>query len=281
MAHRAREERNSLGNNGPGWLFCPADRPERFEKAAAAADVVILDLEDGVAAKDRQSARKALVDTPLDPSRTVVRVNPVTTPDHAPDLEALKSTKYSTVMLAKTESAEQVASLAPFDVIVLVETPLGALAVTETARVDNAFAVMWGAEDLFAATGGTANRWPDGSYRDVAKHVRSQSLLAAKAHGKMALDSVYLNIKDLDGLRAETDDAVAVGFDAKVAIHPSQVAVIRAGYAPTEDQVEWARHVLAAARDERGVFQFEGIMVDAPVLRRAERIVQLAPHPGS
>ena len=63
-------------DNGPGWLFCPADRPERFGKAAAAADVVILDLEDGVAAKDREAARAALIDTPLDPDRTVVRVNP-------------------------------------------------------------------------------------------------------------------------------------------------------------------------------------------------------------
>jgi citrate lyase subunit beta/citryl-CoA lyase len=158
---------------------------------------------------------------------------------------------------------------------------LAALVVTELVRPDNAFAVMWGAEDLFAVLGGTANRHADGTYRDVAKHVRSQTLLAAKAYGRMALDSVYLDIKDLDGLRAETDDAVAVGFDAKVAIHPTQVAVIRAGYAPTDDQVQWARHVLDAARSERGVFQFEGIMVDAPVLRRAERIVALAPHPGS
>lgn len=281
MTHRAREERNSLGKTGPGWLFCPADRPERFEKAAAAADVVILDLEDGVAAKDREAARKALIDTPLDPARTVVRVNPVTTPDHAMDVEALKATGYTTVMLAKTENAEQVASLAPLDVIVLVETPLGALAVTDAARVDNTVAVMWGAEDLFAATGGTANRWPDGSYRDVAKHVRSQSLLAAKAYGRMALDSVYLDIKDLDGLRAESDDAVAVGFDAKVAIHPTQVAVIRAAYTPTDDEIDWARRVLDTARSQRGVFQLEGIMVDAPVLRRAERIVSLAPHPGS
>jgi citrate lyase subunit beta/citryl-CoA lyase len=92
---------------------------------------------------------------------------------------------------------------------------------------------------------------------------------------------VYLDIKDLDGLAAETDDAVAVGFDAKVAIHPTQVAVIRSGYAPSEKQVDWARRVLDTARDQRGVFQFEGIMVDAPVLRRAERIVALAPHPGS
>lgn len=267
----------ALGGNGPGWLFCPADRPERFEKASAAADVVILDLEDGVAAKDREAARSALVDTPLDPTRTVVRVNPVTTPDHALDVEALNATDYTTVMLAKTETAEQVASLAPFDVVVLVETPLGALALTETVKVGNTFAVMWGAEDLFASTGGTANRWPDGSYRDVARHVRSQSLLAAKAYGRLALDSVYLDIRDLDGLRAETDDAVAVGFDAKAAIHPTQVAVIRAGYAPTDDQISWARAVLARASAERGVFQFEGQMVDMPVLRRAERIVALVP----
>ncbi|MGV0794162.1 HpcH/HpaI aldolase/citrate lyase family protein [Mycolicibacterium sp. XJ1819] len=271
----------TLSATGPGWLFCPADRPERFEKAAAAADVVILDLEDGVAAKDREAAREALIASPLDPARTVVRVNPVGTPDHELDRQALTRTEYSTVMLAKTEAAEQVASLAPRSVVVLVETPLGALVVDETARVDNTLAVMWGAEDLFAVTGGTANRWPDGTYRDVATHVRSRSLLAAKAFGKLALDSVYLDINDLDGLRAEADDAVAVGFDAKVAIHPTQVKVIRAAYAPSAEQVEWARHVLAAARDQRGVFQFEGIMVDAPVLRRAERIVALAPHPGS
>lgn len=266
----------ALRNPGTAWLFCPADRPERFEKAAAAADVVILDLEDGVAAKDRGAARTALVQTPLDPARTVVRVNPAGTPDHPLDLEALARTAYTTVMLAKTESAEQVRALAPLEVIVLVETPLGALAVTETARVDNAYAVMWGAEDLFAVLGGTANRYPDGSYREVARHVRSQSLLAAKAYGRLALDSVYLDIKDLDGLAREVDDAAAVGFDAKVAIHPSQIPVIRAGYAPTDVQVDWARRVLAAAAAERGVFQFDGLMVDAPVLRRAERIVALA-----
>ena len=266
----------ALRTNGPGWLFCPADRPERFEKAAAAADVVILDLEDGVAALARPAARTALLETRLDPARTVIRVNPVTTPDHALDMTTLAQTDFTTVMLAKTETAEQVRSLAPFDVVVLVETPLGALAVAETARVDNTVAVMWGAEDLFAATGGTANRHPDGSYRDVATYVRSQCLLAAKAYSKMALDSVYLDISDRDGLRAEADDAVAVGFDAKVAIHPTQVAVIRAAYAPTDDQVRWARTVLDAARSERGVFQFDGRMVDMPVLRRAQRIVQLA-----
>ncbi|CAN5355233.1 CoA ester lyase [soil metagenome] len=267
----------ALENPGPAWLFCPADRPERFGKAAAAADVVILDLEDGVAAKDRDAARAALIDTPLDPGRTVVRVNPSGTADHELDLQTLAKTSYTTVMLAKTDTAQQVSALAPLDVIVLVETPLGALNVVETTRADNAYAVMWGAEDLFALTGGTANRRTDGTYRDVAQHVRSQSLLAAKAFGRLALDSVYINIKDLDGLRAESDDAVAVGFDGKVAIHPSQVAVIRGAYTPTDEQVRWAQQVLAEVANQRGVFQFDGLMVDAPVLRRAERIVALAP----
>src|ERR1700754_1524910 len=145
----------ALAHTGPCWLFCPADRPERFEKAAAAADVVILDLEDGVAAKDREAAREALIAPRLDPQRTVVRITPAGTDDHELDRQAFIRTKYSTIMLAKTESAEQVSALSPFDVVVLIETPLGAVAVNELARPDNAFALMWGAEDLFAVTGGT------------------------------------------------------------------------------------------------------------------------------
>src|SRR3954464_3795824 len=269
----------ALNQNGPAWLFCPADRQERCERAAAAADVVILDLEDGVAAKDREAARTALVETPLDPVRTVVRINPSATADHQLDLDALTRTSFTTVMLAKTEDPQQVRDLAPLDVVVLIETPLGALAVSDLARMDNSLALMWGAEDLFAVLGGTANRYPDGSYREVARHVRSQSLLAAKAYGRLALDSVYLDNKALDGLRVEVDDAVAVGFDAKVAIHPSQIPVIRAGYTPEPAQGEWAQRVVAAAGDNRGVLQLDGMMVDMPVLRRAQHIVRLNDRP--
>ncbi|MGH3582689.1 MAG: HpcH/HpaI aldolase/citrate lyase family protein [Mycobacterium sp.] len=265
-----------LDNAGPAWIFCPADRPERFGKAAASADIVILDLEDG--AGDKPAAREAVVNTPLDPARTVIRINPHGTEDQRLDLEALARTGYTTVMLPKCEAVEQVTALAPRDVVLIVETPLGALKVAETSAAANTLGVMWGAEDLFGSLGGTLNRFPDGSYREVAKHVRSQSLLAAKAYGKLALDSVYIDIKDLDGLRRETDDAVAVGFDIKVALHPTQVTVIRDGYSPSAEQVDWARQVLAAAADQRGAFAFDGMMVDAPVIRRAERIVALSPR---
>ncbi len=119
-----------MNGAGPAWLFCPADRPERFAKAAAAADIVILDLEDGVAAADRPAARDALRDTPLDPQQTVVRVNPAGTDEHARDLEALAATSYTRVMLPKTESAAQVETLATFEVIALIETPRGAVSAT-------------------------------------------------------------------------------------------------------------------------------------------------------
>ncbi|MFI5780479.1 HpcH/HpaI aldolase/citrate lyase family protein [Nocardia sp. NPDC051570] len=261
--------------SGPAWLFCPADRPERFEKAAATADVVILDLEDGVAPADKAAAREALIATPLDPAHTIVRVNAVGSEDHTLDLRALTRTGYERLMLPKCESAEQLSRLT-YETVALIESPLGALAVDSVMRAANAIGVMWGAEDLVAALGGNASRHADGGYRDVARHVRSSALLAAKAYGKFALDSVYLDIRDLDGLRAETEDAVAIGFDAKVAIHPGQVPVIRSTYAPSDDELSWARRVLAEVPHNRGVFAFEGRMVDGPVIRHAERIVRRA-----
>ncbi|ORV42743.1 citrate lyase subunit beta [Mycolicibacter engbaekii] len=265
-----------MSSTGPAWLFCPADRPERYGKAAAVADVVILDLEDGVAVADRPAAREALRSTPLDPERTVVRVNPAGTEDQARDLEALADTAYTTVMLAKTESAAQVDALAPRHVVALIETPRGAVFCAEIAAAEQCVAMMWGAEDLVAAMGGGSSRHSDGRYRDVARHVRSSVLLAASTFGRTALDAVYLNIGDLDGLRAEALDGAAVGFAATVCIHPSQVAVVRDAYRPAPERVDWARRVLAAAQSERGVFAFEGQMVDSPVLRHAEAILRRA-----
>jgi citrate lyase subunit beta/citryl-CoA lyase len=259
---------------GAAWLFCPADRPDRYAKAADAADLVILDLEDAVAAGAKAAAREALVDRPLDPARTVVRVNATGTADHDADLEALAATSYSTVMLPKCESAADVATLAPRHVVALIETPRGVLGAPECAAAAGVVAVMWGAEDLVAATGGTSSRHASGDYRDVARHARSTALLAAAAAGVVAVDAVYLDLTDLAGLRAEAEDAVAVGFGAKVAVHPRQVPVIREAFRPSPDLVAWARSVLTGGSD--GVFAAGGRMVDAPVLRQAEAVLRRA-----
>jgi citrate lyase subunit beta/citryl-CoA lyase len=139
-------------------------------------------------------------------------------------------------------------------------------------------ALMWGAEDLTAALGGRTSRLPDGRYRDFARHARSVALLAAAAAGKLAVDSVYVNITDLDGLAAEAEDAVASGFARKAAIHPSQVPVIRAAFRPDEAQAAWARRVLDAVAagggtDGTGVIKVDGQMIDAPLIRQAEAIL--------
>ncbi|KDA42158.1 CoA ester lyase [Frankia sp. BMG5.23] len=263
---------------GPALLFCPADRPDRFAKAAAAADGVILDLEDGVAAADRPRARRALRESILDPLRTIIRINPAGTADYDEDLRALADTPYPVVMLAKTESAEQVAAVGPRRVVALCETPRGVLAAAEIAAVPTTIGVMWGAEDLVAALGGRSSRDEAGRYRGVALHARASVLLAAGAHGRVAVDSVYLDIADVDGLAAEARDAVASGFAAKACIHPRQVAAVRQAFAPSADEVAWARRVLDAATHSAGVFSFEGRMVDAPVLRHAERTLAATEH---
>ncbi|KUM40511.1 CoA ester lyase [Arthrobacter sp. EpRS71] len=268
---------------GPALLFCPADRPERFGKAADRSDAVILDLEDAVAPADKPGAREAILEQldsgGLDPHRTIIRVNPVGTPEFELDLNTLAKTPYRTVMLAKAENAEQLKSLAGYQVIALCETAAGIVNAPAIAAEPNVVGLMWGAEDLLASLGGLSSRNDDGGYRAVALHSRSAVLLAAKAAGKEAIDSVYVNIPDLKGLLAESQDAVSSGFGAKACIHPQQVAVVREAYAPTDDAVAQAAELLdAAASAGTGVFQFNGKMIDGPILKHAQATLRRAGH---
>lgn len=270
---------------GPALLFCPADRPERYQKAAERADAVILDLEDAVAPADKKRARGAILaqlgadsDTPeLDPSRTIIRVNPAGTPDFGKDLHCLAHTPYKTVMLAKAENAAQLRALDGYRVIALCETAAGILNAPAIAAEPNVVGLMWGAEDLLASLGGTSSRADDGGYRAVALQARSAVLLAARAFGKEAIDSVYVNIPDLEGLAAESRDAVASGFGSKACIHPNQVAVVRDAYAPADSDIAAALELLdAAAAAGSGVFQFNGRMIDGPILKHAESTLRRA-----
>ncbi|MHA6667791.1 HpcH/HpaI aldolase/citrate lyase family protein [Homoserinimonas sp. A447] len=261
---------------GPAILFCPADRPDRYEKAAERADAVILDLEDAVSAEAKDFAREAVAVSKLDPARTMVRVNPASTGDLDCDLTAVSRTSYRTVMLAKAEHPSQLEALSGFDVVALIETATGVLNAAAIAAEPNVVGLMWGAEDLIASLGGTSSRFPDGQYRNVASHARSTVLLAAGGNGKAAIDAIYANIPDLEGLAVEAADAVASGFTAAACIHPSQVAVIRAEYLPSDADLAWARSVLAAAENERGVFQFDGQMVDGPILKHAQKLLRRA-----
>ena len=205
---------------GPAILFVPADRPDRFAKAAERADMVILDLEDGCRPENRAEARRAIIESEkagdLDPERVIVRINPVDSPEHAADLEMLADLRYDLVMLPKAESAASVESLAGHRVIALIETPLGVLRADDVASADNVVAMFWGAEDLTAGLGGTASRFGDGeknpgTYRDVARHARADRCAVTLTYQP---DSVSLDVVD-DG----------IGFDPAADPPPGAVGI--------------------------------------------------------
>lgn len=288
-AHNTDGMLNAWIPAGPAMLFCPADRPDRYQKAADRADVVILDLEDAVAPDNRAAAREALIANPLDPSRTVVRINPAGTGEYRRDLAALSETNYRVVMQAKAESPESILETA-LQTIALIETPLGAIRANDIAATVNCIGLMWGAEDLVASMGGQSSRFGPGeenpgSYRDVARHVRASVRLASAAYDKFAIDAVHLDYRDVEGLAREVRDAVAIGYLATACVHPSQVETVRIGYRPSDDEIAWAHKVLTAAEDHEGVFSIDGQMIDGPVLRQAESVLaragQEAPDVGS
>lgn len=261
---------------GPALLFVPGDRPERLPKALERADAAIVDLEDAVAPHAKTVAREAMVRADPDPDRVIVRVNGPETPHFSRDVAALAETRVQTVMVAKAEDPASLAALADYDVIALCETARGVAAAEQLAALPQVVALMWGAEDLVASLGGTSSRFPDGTYRDVARLARARVLLAAGASGKRAIDAVHVDIADLDGLASEARDAAASGFVATACIHPGQVATIRDAYVPPPAEVAWARGVLEAAGGEYAAFRYEGRMIDEPMLRHARLLLARA-----
>lgn len=256
-------------------LFCPGDRPDRFRKAATHADVVILDLEDAVAAENKDRARITVAEalSNMDSDRTIVRVNAPGTRWCAADLEALNGTSAHTIMLPKTADADDVTAVGRFNVIALCETAVGVLHAEAIAAAGNCVGVLWGGEDLMADLGGRSSRGSDGTYHSVVRQARSTVLLAAAAARRIAIDAVHIAIGDLAGLAEEAADAAAIGFRAKACIHPTHVEPIRRAFLPSDIEMHRAEAVLRAAAEGTGVFTYEGSMVDGPLLRHARAVV--------
>lgn len=261
------------------WLFCPADRPERFAKAAAAADRVIIDLEDGVTPDARPDARRALVDaaTELDPERTVVRVNPSGTADQAADLDAVAATSIHTVMLPKAEYGSEVEALAPLRIIVLCETVRGIVQASSIAAASNCDGITWGAQDLAVDLGATSTRDSDGRLLPFAEHARTGVLYAAALAGVPALETVWIDLGDTDGLHATARQAAEEGLAGMLLIHPGQVPVVHDAFAPDEERLRWARRVIEVGDEVgSGAVSVDGQMVDRPILELARRVVERA-----
>jgi citrate lyase subunit beta/citryl-CoA lyase len=286
---RLRRTRLYLPGNHPDFmlnagLFCP--------------DAVILDLEDSVAPADKDAARvlvrNALRQVDFGSAERMVRINSLRTEYGLKDVEMIAPEAPDTLLIPKCEGPEDVQAVAELldglesrfslpwriHLMPIVESARGVWRAYEIASAsDRVVALAFGAEDFTADIG--AEKTPEGRESFVA---RCLVVLGAKAAGVQAIDTVYSDVQDVEGLIQSTRESVSLGFDGKGVIHPLQIEPVHRAFAPTPEQIERARQIVAALEEaERrgsGVATLGSKMIDAPVAARARRILQLAKEMG-
>ena len=285
------------------FLFVPGDSDKKLGKVdGCGADAVILDLEDSVAPANKAGARATVAaflrERPR-AGRTVqlwVRVNPLDSGLTDDDLAAIVPGDPDGLMQPKTDGPDDVRSLSDrLDRLeaghglargairilpVATETPIAPFRLGDfaTAGLTRLAGLTWGAEDLSAAIGASTNLGPDGKWAFTYQMVRSLTLLAAHAAGVPAIETLYADFRDDDGLRASCRAARAEGFAGRLAIHPAQVAGINAGFSPSEEELAFAARVVAAfeAAPAVGTVGIDGKMYDIPHLKAARHTLASA-----
>ncbi|PKQ08525.1 MAG: CoA ester lyase [Alphaproteobacteria bacterium HGW-Alphaproteobacteria-10] len=265
-------------------LYVPADQPRFVARAhERGADALILDLEDSVAPDAKPAARAALAQSVASAGQSgcpvFVRVNSDAALAEDATMAAqagafgLYLPKASAAQLARLDAAQQATGSA-LPVVALIEDPAALLESAAIAAHPGVVALSLGGEDLATALGAA----PDSA---VLHHARLMVHLAAKAAGRMSLGlfAPIANYTDLDGIARAASEAKRNGFDGASCVHPSAVPILNAAFQPSAAEITWANAVLLAAGSARGgAFQFEGRMIDLPILQRAERIRALARH---
>ena len=287
------------------WLFVPGDSERKLDKSLASqADVLILDLEDSVAPQNKPLARDMaagfIADRRGETSALLyVRVNDLSTGLTDDDLRVVMAARPDGIMLPKCNSGADVQHLSTKlrvleaenglpdgsvrIVPLITETAIGVLSGASYRGASPRLAALtWGAEDLSAAIGARSTRDDGGRYTDVFRFARSVTILAASAAGVPAIDTVFVNFRDTEGMRRECLEAERDGFTGKMAIHPDQVAVINEAFTPSAEAVEHASSVIAAFAQagNAGVVAIDGQMYDVPHLRRAEGLMARARAAG-
>jgi len=281
-------------------LFVPADGGSKLDKAmASGADGVIIDLEDSIAAESKESARKLALDflksaqSRKDRPQLLVRINGLDTGMTDADLDAVVPGKPDAVLLPKAEGGatvihldakltvrEALAGLPEGEIKILaqtVESPAGLFSAGSyrncSARL---IGMTWGPEDLSAELGAEANREIDGTLTEPYRIARAMCLFGAAAAKVPAIETIYVNFRDTDVLRKDTELARRDGFTGRLAIHPAQVPVINEVFTPSTTQIEKAKAIVAAfeAKPGAGTVGMDGKMYDRPHLARAQALLQ-------
>lgn len=282
-------------------LFVPGDSERKLEKSLrSGADVLIIDLEDSVAAAAKQTAREITATfagsgEARAAATLFIRVNDFSTGLTDDDLAAVMPVKPDGIMLPKCSGGNDVMLLstklrvheaqngiddgATRILPIITETAAGVLAgATYQDTTPRLAGLTWGAEDLSAAVGARATRDETGRYTDIFSYARTITLLAASSAGTPAVDTVYPDFRNEAGFRADCVEAERDGFTAKMAIHPAQVPVINGVFTPSDEAVAQAEKIVAAFRaaGDPGVLAIGGKMYDRPHLRLAERVLARA-----
>lgn len=283
------------------FLFVPADSERKLAKAPqSGADGLILDLEDAVAADRKQIAREMALACLRSPTRAAgpklyVRVNALDTGLTLGDLALVLQGKPDGIVFPKCVGQRDIDLLATYlDALeardgidagstriltIATESAAAVLALTAaTAKHSRLIGHSWGGEDLMADLGALAKGPAPGVYDDTFKFARTVTLMASVAAGVTAYDTVYPDIKNVEGLRAEAQEARRMGYGGKLAIHPDQIAVIHDVFTPTADEVASAKRVVAAfdSAPGAGVVTLDGKMLDKPHLVLARRLLARA-----
>jgi len=279
------------------FLFVPADSERKLAKAKTSpADALILDLEDAVAAENRGLARGLAGEYLKSEARGTaalwVRINPVGSPDCEEDLDAVVAARPAGLVVPKPDSPDVLRALdrdisqledkhgLPARSIQLMPVATEtALAVANLMDYRNPpprlTALTWGAEDLSAALGAAANRDETGEFVFTYRVVRSLALIAAKAAGVAAIETLHADFRDREGLARAAQAAQREGFSGMLAIHPDQVAVINSAFTPSPADVDYAHRVIAAFTGGKGVASLDGKMLDQPHLKQALHVLAL------
>lgn len=285
------------------WLFIPGDSDKKLGKAdAAGADALILDLEDAVASSNKAEARAKVAAFLLDRNRAArtsslwVRINPLDSGMVLSDLVAIMPGSPDGIMLPKANGPQDVATLSHYlDALeaqngleggstrilpVATETAIAPFRLGDyaTAGLDRLAGLTWGAEDLSTALQASGNLDASGRWAFTYRMVRSLVLMAAHAAGVPAIETLYVDFRDEEGLAASSCAARVEGFAGRIAIHPAQVAAINASFMPCEAEVAHARRVVQAfdAAPGSGTVALDGKMLDIPHLKQARFTLQLA-----
>lgn len=254
------------------FLFVPANRPDRFDKAAAAgADIVILDLEDAVTPADKDAAREYARAWLTGGNAALVRINAVGTTWFVDDV-ALIAECGAPVMLPKAEDpgviAEITRSAPGTSVVPLVETAAGILVAPALCAAPGVARLAFGSIDLAAQLG------VDPDDREALLFARSTLVFASATAGLAPpIDGVTTAISEVQQVADDTAYARGLGLQAKLCIHPAQLGPARDALAPSADDVAWARRIVAAAAEGGSAVAVDGMMVDIPVVERAQRIL--------